>query len=111
MTVYGAAKAAVKLAGRLDKKYNINKIFVEKYVPPGYRKITSRLFDIAGTAGGAYGIYKALIAEDTPGNSAPVFQKKQPQYNKTYKTRRRLSTRNRRCYPDRYGPSNRKRYS
>ncbi len=94
-----AIRQGLRIAGKLDKKYNINKIFVDKYVPPGYRKTVNRIFDIVGTAGGAYGIYNAFIAPDTPGNDGTVQYKKR-YVSKTYsqnKTRRRQAT----CYSPR----------
>ncbi len=85
-----AIKQGLRIAGRIDKKYNINKIFVDKYVPPGYRKTVNRIFDIGLTASGGYGIYNAinsLIAEDTPGNRAQIpFKKFTPSYRQS-KTR------------------------
>ncbi len=46
-----AIRQGFRLAGKIDKKYNLNKIFVDKYVPPGYRKTAYRLIDIAGIGG------------------------------------------------------------
>ncbi len=92
-----AVKTGLRIAGRIDQKYNVNKIFVNKYVPPGYRKLTNRIFDIAGTLAGGYGLYgfiNSLIAPDSPGNSAPIpFQKQFPQTYKSYQTRSRRSGR------------------
>ncbi len=101
MTLLTGLRTGIKLAGRIDRKYNINKIFVDKYVPPGYRKLTRQIFDAAGFIGGGYGLYnviQSLYAPDTPGNSGQtVFQKRQ-QYTprKSYQTRRRST--------NRYGP-------
>ena len=108
MTLTAGIRAGIKLAGKIDRKYNINKIFIDKYVPPHMRKPARQLVDILGTTGGAYGVYKALYAPDTPGNdNAQIPFKKQPQTSPPYKTRGRQSTgfygRNRQqCYPDRY---------
>ncbi len=91
-----AIKRGLKIAGRIDQKYNLNKIFIQKYVPPGYRKTANKIVDIAGTLGGGYGIVRfieSLYAADTPGNSAPVYQQKTKYVSKTstsYKTRGRL---------------------
>ncbi len=101
---YGSAiRQGLRIAGRIDRKYNINKIFVEKYVPPGYRQTVRRIFDITGTLGGGYGLYNAyqsLIAPDTPGNRAfPPFQP-QTKTGTPYQTRGRQSRRyNTRCSP------------
>ncbi len=92
-----AIRTGLRLAGRIDKKYNINKIFVEKYVPPGYRKTVNRIFDVAGTLGGGLGIYntiQSLYAPDTPGNDAiPQIQRKRFTPSKSYKTRYRQTKR------------------
>ncbi len=96
-----AVKSGLRLAGKIDKKYNLNKIFIQKYVPPGYRKTANRIVDIAGTLGGGYGLYnfvESLYAPSTPGNPN-AFQTKSRQRNatyKSYKTRRRRATS---CYP------------
>ncbi len=87
-------KRGLYLAGRIDKKYNINKIFIQKYVPPGYRSTANKIVDIAGALSGGYGIYgfiNSLIAPDSPGNSGfPEIQQKQRfTSRKSYKTRLR----------------------
>ncbi len=102
-----AIRTGIYIAGKVDRKYNINKIFVEKYVPPGYRNIVNKIFDIGLTGSGIYGLYKALSAEDSPGNSGQIPFQKQPQTttSKSYKTRRRQTsrygTRRRKCYEPR----------
>ncbi len=73
-------KQGFRTLGRIDRKYNINKIFVEKYVPPGYRQTVRRIFDITGALGGGYYIYSAL---DTFLNQNAVFSPK-PKLPKTY---------------------------
>lgn len=88
----GALRKALYFAGRIDQKYNINKIFIQKYAPPHYRKRLNKLVDIGGTLGGGYGIYNAintLIAPDTPGNeNAKIpFQRQRDASYKSYKTR------------------------
>ncbi len=53
MTLVGlgqAIRGGLRFARKVDEKYNINKIFVEKYVPPGYRKYAKTAIDIAGGA-------------------------------------------------------------
>ncbi len=102
---YGTAiRQGLRIAARIDQKYNINKIFVQKYVPPGYRNVVNKIFDIVGTAGGGYGLYsgiQSLIAPDSPGNQIAIPQKKLRISYKTrtsYKTRRRLP----RCPSSRY---------
>ncbi len=89
--VITAVKRALTLAGRIDQKYNINKIFIQKYAPPHYRKTLNKIVDIAGTLAGGYGLYNAinaLIAEDSPGIGAQIpFRKKQFTTGKSYKTR------------------------
>ncbi len=104
-----AIKTGFRIAGRIDKKYNLNKIFVDKYVPPGYRKTANRLIDIAGAVGGGYGIYR-YITDDTLVNGG--FSKIQPRNgyapSKPYKTRSGPAKR----YSSRYSskfPSNRYR--
>ncbi len=99
MTIIPVLKQAVRIAGKIDRKYNLNKIFIQKYVPPGYRTRANKLVDIAGTLGGGYGIVRfveSLYAADSPGNGAPIYQKKKQQYTprKSYQTRRRFSSRN-----------------
>ncbi len=100
MSVVRGIRTGLKIAGRIDQKYNINKIFVNKYVPPGYRKLTNRIFDIAGTAAGGYGLYGAiqsLIADDSPGNPIGIPQTK---FRKQFTSRKPYQTRGRRprCY-------------
>ncbi len=75
MAAIAAIKRGIYLAGRIDKKYNINKIFIDKYVPPGYRKSLYKIVDIAGTLGGEYGIVRfieSLYAPDSPGNDIGI---------------------------------------
>ncbi len=110
MTITSGIRAGLRIAGRIDQKYNVNKIFVNKYVPPGYRKLTNRAFDIAGTLAGGYGLYQALqslIADDSPGN--PIGIPQQTKFRKRFTSRTSYKTRSRRtvCYPARRG----KRYS
>ncbi len=106
-----AIRSGLRLAGKIDRKYNINKIFIDKYVPPGSRKLARQIVDIAGIAGGAYGLYQYLIADDSPGNGASIPFRKLPQTSKSYKTRGRSAVRFRRsCKPRSYSGF-RKRYS
>ncbi len=101
MAILPVIKRGLYLAGRIDKKYNINKIFIDKYAPPGYRKTLNRIVDIGATLGGGYGIYnfaQSLIAEDSPGNSAPIPFKKFSKTGKSYKTRGRFPVRSSRRY-------------
>ncbi len=93
MTITAGIRQGLKLAGKIDRKYNLNKIFIQKYVPPGYRKTANKIVDIAGIIGGGYGIYNALIAPDSPGNSAQIPFQKQPQTYKPYQTRGGYTTR------------------
>ncbi len=102
MTITRGIRTAITIAGKIDKKYNINKIFVDKYVPPGYRKLTKQIFDVAGALGGGLGIYNlftSLYAPSTPGNPDYGFptiqQRKLSKTNQSYKTRRRSTV----CYP------------
>ncbi len=95
--LHSAVRTGFRIAGKIDKKYNINKLFVDKYVPPGYRKNVNRIFDAVGTLGGGYGIYNAiqsLYAPDSPGNGASIPFKKLSKTGKSYKTRFRQT----RCY-------------
>ncbi len=93
---YGQAiRQGLRIAGRIDRKYNINKIFIDKYFPPGYRATARKIVDIAGVFGGGYGIYnfiQSLNAPASPGNPDAVpFQKQRPKFTsrKSYKTRNR----------------------
>ncbi len=103
---YGTAlKQGLRIAGRIDRKYNINKIFVQKYVPPGYRNKVNKIFDIVGALGGGYGIYQfvqSLYAPDSPGMSGIPEQRNGLKTSPSNKTRGRFSRSNRsrhRCYP------------
>ncbi len=69
-----ALRTGLQIAGKIDKKYNINKIFIDKYVPPGYRKVAGFAYDAAGLAGifiaaASYyygnGIQKATVGPQT----------------------------------------------
>ncbi len=105
---YGTAiRRGFTIAGKIDKKYNLNKIFINKYVPPGYRKTANKIVDITGALGGGYGLYRfaqSLLAPDTPGNSAPIpFQKqKYAETSKSYKTRGRQARRYCRRYSKKF---------
>ena len=98
-------RQGLRLAGKIDRKYNLNKIFIDKYFPPGYRQTAKKYVDIAGALGGGYGIVRfveSLYAPDTPGNDnafQKIQQRKQFTSRKSYKTRRRPSTRYCRQYP------------
>ncbi len=108
-------RQGLRLAGKVDRKYNINKIFVQKYVPPGYRNRVNKIFDIVGALGGGYGLYNAyqsLNAPDTPGNSAQIpFKKQQFKASKSYQTRRRYTTRTCPRYPIESKPYQKRRRS
>ncbi len=102
MVYISAIKRGLALAGRIDQKYNINKIFIQKYVPPGSRKTVNKIVDIAGALSGGYGLYSfinSLIAPDPPGNSGfPEIQQRQRfTSRKSYKTRYRSAV----CRPNR----------
>ncbi len=101
-----AITQGLRIAGRIDRKYNINKIFVEKYVPPGYRRYVRAAFDITGSIPIIIGIsnyIQSLNAPDSPGrdnDSFPQIQpRKLPQTYKSNKTRRRPAV----CYPTKRG--------
>ncbi len=96
-----AIRQGLRIAGKIDRKYNINKIFIDKYVPPGYRKTTRQIVDIAGIIGGGYGIYNALIAPDSPGNDAIPFQRNERSKSKTYKSYKTRFRQSVRCRPER----------
>ncbi len=101
MVYITAIKRGLRIAGRIDQKYNVNKIFVNKYVPPGYRKYVNKIFDIAGLFSGGYGIYSAInsfIAPETPGNGAQIPFKNVVKTYKQNKTRFRSTV----CYGPRY---------
>ncbi len=114
MALLPAVKQGLRLAGKIDRKYNLNKIFIQKYVPPHQRKFANKLVDIAGTLGGGYGIVRfieSLYSPDTPGNGGSIpFQKQRFTTRKSYKTRGRQSVRyGARCRPnDKYGSSRRR---
>jgi len=94
---YGTAiRQGLRIAGKIDKKYNLNKIFIDKYFPPGYRKTAHKIVDIAGTFGGGYGLYRfaqSLYAPDSPGNDAIPEQRFKTTTSKSYKTRSRQPAR------------------
>ncbi len=105
---YGTAiRQGLRIAGRIDRKYNINKIFIDKYAPPGWRPGLRKIVDIAGTLGGGYGIYKYVTSfQDDDGG---LEQDGLPTENviktdKSYQTRgrypRRFSNRYRKCPKD-----------
>ncbi len=103
-------RQGLRLAGKIDRKYNINKIFIEKYFPPGYRKPAGRIVDIAGTLGGGYGLYgflEDLLTPDTAQRRAQIpFKKFYPiTSRKSYQTRGRPTERACRRY-NRYRESN-----
>ncbi len=83
---YGTAiRRGLYIAGKIDKKYNLNKIFIDKYFPPGYRKTAKQLVDIAGVFGGGYGLYN--IYNEITGNAIQKPNVKPIQtnrFNKTY---------------------------
>ncbi len=96
MALLSGLKQGLKIAGKIDRKYNLNKIFIQKYVPPGYRSRANKIVDIAGSLGGGYGIVRfieSLYAEDTPGNRATIPFKKQYPSGKPYQTRSRFPIR------------------
>ncbi len=106
-------RQGLRIAGRIDRKYNINKIFVQKYVPPGYRKSVNKVFDVVGALGGGYGLYKtiqSLSAPDTPGNDAiQTILRKRNQTRTPYKTRIRQTGRYRTCRCKQYKSNYRQR--
>ncbi len=51
MAIGAALRTGIRIASKIDKKYNLNKIFIDKYVPPGHRQLARRAFDIAGIGG------------------------------------------------------------
>ncbi len=98
---YGSAiRRGLQLAGKIDKKYNLNKIFIDKYVPPGYRKTAYKIVDVTGALGGGLGLYRFAqsLYEDfsEPRSNAIPSQKYISKTYKSYKTRYRFS---RRCRP------------
>ncbi len=106
-----AVKIGLRFVQKVDKKYNLNKIFVDKYVPPGYRKIVNAIYDVAITGGGLYALYEGLTSGTTPdiedGFQTPVkyVSKTSPTYKTRYRQSRRYSGR---CKPEyRYNRSNR----
>ncbi len=96
MALIQGLKQGLRIAGKIDRKYNLNKIFIQKYVPPGYRARANKLVDIAGTLGGGYGIVRfleSLYAPETPGNGASIPFKKYAPPGQSYKTRYRYTSR------------------
>ncbi len=108
MVAIGAGiRTGFKVLQKIDRKYNINKIFVEKYVPPGYRKTVNRIFDYGLTTAGAISLWEYLNNDQTfqPGNNAPIQPRNGFKTGTPYKTRYRQSTRYgsrnpTRCYPN-----------
>ncbi len=94
-------RQGLRIAGRIDSKYNINKIFVSKYFPPGYRKSANRIIDIAGSLGGGYGIYNLLSGDDPEQDNAIP---EESQTYQQYQTRfRRTGWRSSKQQAGRYG--------
>ncbi len=102
---YGSAiRQGLRIAGRIDQKYNLNKIFIDKYFPPGYRPGAKKLVDLAGVFGGGYGIYQLIQSFYAPtlstgnGLQTPIPRNG----SKFHKTRRAGTRRNtlRRCRPN-----------
>ncbi len=77
-----AIRQGLRIAGRIDRKYNLNKLFVEKYVPPGYRKTVNRITDLALTASGGYSLYN--IWDDLTNNAVPPKLQTSYRFRKTY---------------------------
>ncbi len=100
MVAYGAAiRTGLRIAGRIDKKYNINKIFIEKHVPPQWRRPAGLAFDVAGLVGTGIAIYSYLTENSNNGILAPQVYEPYATY-KQYKTRHRPTRRYRKqCYP------------
>ncbi len=101
-----AIKQGLRILGRIDQKYNINKIFINKYVPPGYRKTVGKIFDVTGALGGGLGLYNLYESLTTsPGSTdySPIPQIT-PSYNKYQKRGRKFKYSSRKykyCYPNR----------
>ncbi len=86
---YGTAiKRGFQIAGRIDQKYNLHKIFIQKYAPPGYRKTLNKIVDIAGTLGGGYGIYRFITSfkDDNNLNGGNGFPTQKKYESKTSKS-------------------------
>ncbi len=90
-----AVRTGLRIAGKIDRKYNINKIFIDKYVPPGYRKLARTAVDAGGLGGifisGASYLMDNAIQKANVG-SPPYSQYKaysgQPRrYNSRYKSK------------------------
>ncbi len=113
---YGTAiKRGLQIAGKIDKKYNLNKIFIDKYLPPGYRKTAYKIVDITGALGGGYGIYQfvnSLIQGDNNLNDGipQTYNGQQKTYPKN-KTRYRSTARTHFKCPPNFYPNKSYRYS
>ncbi len=113
-----AIKKGLYIAGKIDRKYNLNKIFIDKYAPPHWRRPLHKIVDISGSLAGGYGIYNAInsyIAPETPGNDGFSSPWSSPQTRKQNQARRgyprRKYTRRRKfqyCYQSRRRSSTRK---
>ncbi len=104
-----AIRQGLRLAGKIDKKYNLNKIFIDKYAPPGYRKTLHKIVDVAGALGGGYGIYRfgqSLLESETPGMGGQIpFKRVRFTSRKSYQTRSRPTERACRRYNEYRKPS------
>ncbi len=105
---------AIRILGRIDKKYNVNKIFIEKYVPPGYRKIVGQIYDVGLTGALIYNVIDQL----TGNNAVPsqINVPKTDKFSKTYSRNQQYNRRYNKYCPPNYGrqrryvyPSRRKR--
>ncbi len=116
MAISTVIRQGLRLAGKIDRKYNINKIFIEKYFPPNLRQPARRIVDIAGALGGGYSVYGVIsnfIDDDgleQDNGFSQTFQprsKTRPQYKAYSGQSRDYSYRNKNKCP----PYNRRRRS
>ncbi len=100
----------MRLTGKIDRKYNINKIFIDKYFPPGYRKTAHKIVDVTGALAGGYGIYglaSSLLDDDDDQDGGPTFfqpSKTNKFYKKSNRFRRSPGSKRGKfkCYPKHY---------
>ncbi len=104
-----AIRTGLQIAQRLDRKYNFNKLFVDRYVPPGYKETVNRIFDVTTALGGGYGIYNLLSGNNQ--ESGNGISQAQYDKNNKYQTRNRFSKYHTRRNSFRHTPCKRRRQS
>ncbi len=111
MSAIRAVRTGLTVLGKIDRKYNINKIFIEKYVPPGYRKLVSRIFDIGITSAGIVSLYDYLSTPSTDTTGGSPVQQQERNYSQSQKYSGRNFSRSRSRRRDYCKPRNMRRKS